>query len=119
MRIDQQKVTFLRGLLAAFASNGQLLNYDEMRRLCRLNDEQMGTYLDEARTGRAEGEPDFCSIVVKTAGKPGHGWGDAGVWAQEVQKAHRFWGDRRRLDNTQFKERYGFLPAIPGLSEAS
>lgn len=115
MRIDGDKVVFLRGPLAAFASNGQLLNYDEMRRLCRLSDEQMGSYLDEARKGRGEGEPDFCAIVVKTAGKPGPGWGDAAAWAQEVQRAHRFWGDRRRLDNTQFQERYDSLPAIPGL----
>ncbi|MBI4525349.1 MAG: hypothetical protein HY695_16225 [Deltaproteobacteria bacterium] len=67
MKIDGDKVMFLRGLLAAFASNGQLVNYDEIRHLCRLSDEQIGTYLDEARKGRGEGEPDFCAIVVKTA----------------------------------------------------
>jgi len=118
MKIDRDKVVFLRGLLAAFASNGQLLNYDEIRRLCRLNDEQVGAYLDEARNGRREGEPDFCAIVVKAVGKPGAGWGDAAAWAQEVQKAHRFWDDRRRLDNIQFQNRYGSLPAIPGLPNA-
>lgn len=116
MKVDGDKVMFLRGLLAAFASNGQLLNYDEIRRLCRLSDEQVGTYLDEARKGRGQGDPDFYAIVVKTAGKPGPGWGDAAAWAQEVQRAHRFWGDRRRLDNAAFQERYGSLPAIPGRS---
>jgi hypothetical protein len=116
MKVDPDKVLFLRGLLAAFASNGQLVNYDEVRRLCRLNDEQMGTYLNHARKGRADGEPDFCAIVVKTKGKPGDGWGEPGAWAEEVQKSHRFWSDRKKLDNSQFEERYGSLPAIPGLS---
>ena len=115
MKVDSDKVVFLRGLLAAFASNSQLVNYDEVRRLCRLNDEQMGTYLNHARKGRAESEPDFCAIVVKTKGKPGDGWGDPATW-EEVQKSHRFWADRRKLDNSQFEERYGSLPAIPGLS---
>jgi len=115
MRIDPERVIFLRGLLVAFASNAQLLNYDEMRRLCRLSDEQMGAYLDEARKALAEGEPDFCAIVVKTAGKPGQGWGDAAIWAQEVQRSHRFGSDRRALDNGEFQARHGRLPAIPGL----
>lgn len=66
MRVDRDKVLYLRGLLVAFASNGQLINYDEIRRLTRLSDEQVGTYLDEARKALADGEPDFCSIVVKT-----------------------------------------------------
>lgn len=117
MRVDPKKVIFLRGLLVAFASNNQLVNYDEIRRLCRLSDEQMGTYLNEARQALAEGEPDFCSLVVKTAGKPGPGWGDLEAWAQEVQKTHRFWTDRKRLDNADFENIYHHLPAIPGPSE--
>lgn len=118
MTIDPIKVSFLRGLLVAFSSNGQLVNYDEIRRLCRLNDEQVGAYLDEARKGLAQndGEPDFCAIVVKTAGKPGRGWGDAASWASEVQAAHRFWADRKRMDNAAFEDTYKRLPAIPGLS---
>jgi hypothetical protein len=84
MRVDHDKVLYLRGLLVAFASNGQLVNYDEIRRLARLSDEQVGTYLDEARKALADTEPDFCAIVVKTAGKPGQGWGDAAKWAQAV-----------------------------------
>ena len=115
MKIDAEKVAFLRGLLVAFASNGQLVNYDEVRRLCRLNDEQMGGYLGAARTGRSDGEPDFCAFVVKTAGKPGDKWGDVENWAAEVQKAYRFWADRKKLDNTAFQDKYGHLPAIPGL----
>lgn len=115
MNIDSEKVIFLRGLLVAFACGGQLINYDEVRRLCRLNDEQMGTYLNAARKGRAEGEPDFCAIVVKTSGTPGPGWGDLDGWAREVQKVHRFWADRKRLDNKDFEEHYGSLPAIPGV----
>jgi hypothetical protein len=41
--------------------------------------------------------------------------GDAKTWSLEVQKAHRFWGDKRTLDNAQFQKRYGDLPEIPGL----
>ena len=64
--------------------------------------------------GRGEGEPDFCTIVVKTAGKPGSRWGDTEAWAREMQKAHRFWGYRRKLDNTEFQERCGSLPQFQG-----
>lgn len=116
MNIDNERVVFLRGLLVAFASNGQLVNYDDVRRLCRLSDEQMGTYLNHARKGLAEGEPDFCAIVVKTKGQPGEGWGEPAAWAEQVQKSHRFWVDRRRLDNSEFEKLYGHLPAIPGLA---
>jgi hypothetical protein len=55
---------------------------------------------------------------VKMAGKPGIGWGDPAAWAQEVQRVHRFWSDRRRMDNAEFQDRYGSLPAIPGLGNA-
>jgi len=75
----------------------------------------MGTYLDEARKGRGEGEPDFCSLVVKTAGEPGHGWGNLGAWAKEVQLTHQYWADRIGLDNADFEHEHGSLPAIPGL----
>ena len=115
MKINSEKVAFLRGLLAAFASNGQLVNYDEVRRLCRLNDEQMGAHLGRARQSRADNEPDFCSFVVKTKGKPGEKWGDEAEWAREVQRAYRFWADRKNLDNDGFKKRYGILPTYPGL----
>src|SRR2546428_647687 len=64
MKVDSEKVVFLRGLLVAFASNGQL-NYDEMRRLCRLNDEQMGSYLDATRKGRGRASPTFARLWSK------------------------------------------------------
>lgn len=55
----------------AFASNGQTVHYDEIRRLCRLSQEQLGAYLEEARRAMVDaGQPDFCSIVsVKQAGR--------------------------------------------------
>ena len=118
MDSERDKVSFISGLLVAFASNAQVINYDEIRRLSRLHDEQLGTYLDAARKGLDEGEPDFCAIVVKTAGKPGLGWGDAEIWHKEVQRVHRFWADRRRLDNKDFEACHGKLPAIPGRSAA-
>ena len=119
MKVDREKTAFLRGLLAGFASSAQIVTYDEVRRLCRLSDEQLGSYLDDARKGRADGDPDFCAIVVKTGGMPGPGWGDLGKWAKEAQRVHRYWGDRRRLDNPEFQKRYKRLPAIPGLQSDS
>lgn len=115
VNLDRERVMFLKGVLATLSSNRQLTNYDEIRRLCRLSDEQVGAYLDAARADRKESEPDFCSIVVKTAGKPGLGWGNAEEWAAEVQRAHRFWADRRRMDNSEFETCHGVLPSVPGL----
>ncbi|MFN8092435.1 MAG: hypothetical protein U0599_09490 [Vicinamibacteria bacterium] len=115
MPLDQDRVMFLRGLLAAFASGHQVVTYDAIRRLCRLSDEQVGAYLDAARAGRGTNEPDFCSIVVRTAGTPGAGWGDLSDWAAEVQRTHRYWSDRRRCDNTEFKQAYADLPSVPAL----
>jgi hypothetical protein len=115
--LDWEKVAFIRGLLAAFASNGQLVSYDEVRRLSRLNDEQMGKYLGAARRARAEGEPDFCAVVVGARGTPGDEWGDLANWPKECQRAHKFWADRKRMDNSEFEAIHGRLPAIPGLSK--
>jgi hypothetical protein len=56
---DENRVAFLRGVLAALASTGQVVHYKEIRRLCRFSQEQLGTYLGEARkplsSGRATG----------------------------------------------------------------
>lgn len=120
--LDQNRVTFLRGVLAAFASNGQVVHYNEIRRLCRLTQEQLGVYLDAARSQLvSEGQPDFCAIVVNEGGWPGDGWakGDKGTdsteWAKELRRVHRFWQNRRALDNAAFAAEHGQLPATPGL----
>ena len=82
MKRDDKKLWFIRGILVATASNRQTITYDELRRLCRLNDEQIGTYLGKAREILSEGEPDYCSIVVKTTGVPG---GKVGVALKKGQ----------------------------------
>ena len=116
MKVDNNKLWFLRGVLVATASNRQTITYDELRRLCRLNDEQLGTYLGKARQILNENEPDYCSVVVKTTGMPGEGWGDQEEGPTEAIKAHQFWQDRRHLDNKRFEDIYGFLPRVPGLA---
>lgn len=123
--IDLHRLAFLRGVLAAFASTGQTVTYDEIRRLCRFNDEQLGTYLGQARRPLTKAEqPDFCAVVIgDTTGWPGPRWSDnvdgtdPAEWAQELRRAHRFWKDRRNLDNPAFRKKWGKLPTIPGLGK--
>ncbi|GAB5537844.1 MAG: hypothetical protein Rubg2KO_40930 [Rubricoccaceae bacterium] len=119
--IDPNRLAFLQGVLAALASNGQTIHYNEIRRLCRLNQEQLGTYLGEARRRMLEaGQPDFCSVVVRDAGWPGDGWaaGPSGTdpreWAKALRLAHTYWRDRRRMDNPEFESAHGALPEVPG-----
>lgn len=120
--VDPNRLAFLQGMLAAFASNGQTVHYNEVRRLCRLNQEQLGTYLGAARQKMlAEGQPDFCSIVVRDSGWPGDGWADGlqgtdpREWARALRQAQIYWSDRRRLDNPKFEEKHSVLPEVPGL----
>ena len=116
MKVDENKLWFLRGVLVATCSNRQTITYDEVRRLCRLNDEQLGTYLGKAREILNEDEPDYCAVVVRTSGVPGEGWGNPDEGPAESVKAHQYWQDRRHLDNKDFKEIYGSLPTVPGLA---
>lgn len=114
MKSDQERVWFMRGALAMAAAKGQVIHYDELRRLCRLSREAMGGYLAKAREGLQEGEPDLCSVVVNdTSGHPGEGWGDAKDWALEMRRAHRFWQDRWSMDNPDFEKKQGMLPTYP------
>jgi len=114
--IDRNRLTFMQGVLAGLASAGHVIHYDDLRRLCRLNQEQLGEYLGEARRKLlAAGQPDFCSVVVNDGGWPGDGWGDLDKWPKALRAAHKFWRDRRVLDNADFEERYGAPPALPGL----
>lgn len=123
MTIDEHRLAFMKGVIATSASNGQLITYSQIRRLCRLSMEQVGAYLGEARRRvLLAGQPDFCAIVVGDDGTPGQGWFDPHVgatsrsWAAEVQRVHAFWRDRRCFDNTAFEAAYGELPAEPGLN---
>ena len=121
INVDPNRLAFLRGVLATLASNGQVVHYDEIRRLCRLNHEQLGAYLGAARGPvLASDQPDFCATVVNNEGWSGSGWsqGAAGTdpreWAKALRRAHEFWRDRRRMDNTEFEAKHGALPAVPG-----
>lgn len=122
MAVDPYRLAFLRGVLAALASNGQVVHYEEVRRLCRLNKEQMGEYLGEARARLVEaGQPDFCAVVVREDGLPGAGWQqaldhvDPATWSRGLAAAHRFWRDRRLQDNGEITQNHGQLPVEPGL----
>lgn len=126
MNIDPHRLAFLKGVIAGLASTGELIAYSELRRLCRLSQEQLGSYLGAARKRLLEeGQPDFCAIVVgDDSGVPSEKWYDphpgdgASYWAKEVHRAHKFWRDRRSRDNLDFKEEHGSLPAEPGLDQA-
>jgi len=113
--IDQERLWFLRGVLAALASSGQVVHYDEVRRLCRLNQEQLGDYLGAARGTQRDDEPDFCAVVVNEGGWPGDGFGPLPAWPAELRDAHNYWRDRRAMDNSEFVKEWGGLPTLPGL----
>lgn len=112
---NDHRIWFLRGVLAALASTRQTITYDELRRLCRLSDEQLGAFLNEVRRPLEAREPDLCSIVVKSNGTNGGFWGDPDDSPQEALHCHQFWQDRRGLDNDAFQRKWGRMPSIPGL----
>jgi len=109
-----EKIWFIRGVIIAFAVCNRTLTYDQLRRICRLCDRQLGSFLGKARTGLAPSEPDFCVVVQKTMGAPGAGWGNPKTWAIELQRAYDYWRDRSLMDNTDFVAKYGSIPSVPG-----
>jgi hypothetical protein len=112
-----EKIWFLRGILVACAAVGHYLTYDQLRRLMRVSDQQLGQYLKEAKGKTVFGEPDISSMIIKTLGRPGYGWGDISVWASAFEEACQYWHDRMTMDNSNFTEKYRNLPSFPGLSE--
>ena len=110
----EEKVWFLRGILVALAVVGHELTYDQIRRMMRLSDRQLGPYLGEARAMLSPGEPDICASVVKNLGTPGKGWGNVAQWAAEVLRLRSFWKDRADMDNLDFQTKNGTLPSIRG-----
>jgi hypothetical protein len=113
--IDDERLWFLRGILAALASSGQVVHYDEIRRLTRLSQEQVGEFLGAARAAQRPGDPDFCAIVVNEGGWPGQGFGPLDEWPAQLRDAHNYWRARRELDNADFRKAWGHLPSLPGL----
>ena len=94
---------------------GATITYEELRRLTRLNLEQLGTYLGEARSVLQSGEPDFCAVAIKNAGQPGTGFGhlSATEWEAELQRVFHYWKDRRSNNNDPFVNIHGALPSVP------
>jgi hypothetical protein len=114
--LDPNRIAFLQGVLAALAASGQVVHYDEIRRLCRFSQQQLGEYLGAARSPMtAANQPDFCTVVVGETGWPGAGWGDPAAWAHALRRAHEYWRDRRSMDNADFRNKYGSEPEVPGL----
>ena len=109
-----EKTLFILGVLIATASKGDTITYDEVRRLSRLSDRQLGTYLGMVRQLLQKGEPDLCAVVVKDIGTPGIGWGNLVNWQNELRMVHSYWMDRRALDNTPFATKHGDVPSVPG-----
>jgi hypothetical protein len=111
---EPSRVIFVQGVLAAFASLGQEVHYDHVRRLCGLTQQEVGSYLSAARAARGGSEPDLSAIVVRKSGTPGPGWGDSRKWRDAVRSVHQYWSDRRSMDNGPFFEKYDALPSVPG-----
>jgi hypothetical protein len=86
------------------------------RRLCRLNRELVGAYLDAARQGLRADEPDFCALVVgPVTAEVGHNWGNVPDAFAQRDAAFRYWRDRSTLDNQALIDQHGELPTFPGL----
>jgi len=122
MALHQNRVIFLRGVLAAFASNGQVVHYNEIRRLCRFSQEQLGEYWEAARKPLVDGgQPDFNAIVVSDQGWPVDGWTsprptDPKTWAKTLRATPILWRDRKQMANAEFESIHGRAPAVPGLT---
>ena len=117
MVTKDQKIWFLRGILVALAVVGHELTYDQLRRIMRLSDRQVGPYLGSARAWLLPSEPDVCASIVKSLGTPGAGWGQVASWAAELQRVRDYWQDRAKLDNEDFRAKYRALPSLPGERE--
>jgi hypothetical protein len=112
MRTHKARVFFLRGILAALASGRSTIEYNELRRLCGLNKQQVGTYLKAVRATGKRGEPDLSALAVsRTTGMPSRDWGDLREWPKEKKRVFTYWTDRRLLNKAPFRGKHGVLPA--------
>ena len=112
VEIEVQLLWFIRGVMAALASSGQVVDCEEIARLCRLSREQVRAYLRAAGRGQYEDEPDFSDIVLSEGGSPREGM-DPREWSARLHDAQRYWRDRRSLDDESFKREWGDTPTFP------
>jgi hypothetical protein len=112
MRVRDGRVVFLRGLLAGLASGRRTIKYNDMRRLCGLNKQQVGAYLKAVRAMGKKNEPDLSALVVSgNTGMPTRDWGDLKQWPAEKKRVFAYWTDRRRLNKDSFVSKHAVLPA--------
>src|SRR6266568_336649 len=111
--IDPQRLWFLRGVLAALASSGEVVPHDEIRRLCNLDVAQAAAALKAARAGQYEDEPDFRVIVVNDAGWSGEASGPPEAWPAMLRDAQGYWRDRRNMEDDAFRREWGHTPTFP------
>jgi hypothetical protein len=113
--LEMERLWFLRGVLAAFASSGEVVQLGEICKLCRLRPEEASTYLEAARQGLHEDEPDFCDVIAaETGGGAGTPRGPSGKWPARLRDAHQYWRDRRYLEDQEFEKEWSWLPTFPG-----
>ena len=112
VEIESERLWFLRGVMAALASSGQVADFAEIRRLCRFTAEQARAYLRAAGRGQYEDEPDFRDIVLDEGGCPREGV-DPRRWSARLHEAQRYWRDRRNLDDDGFRREWGDTPTFP------
>ena len=112
VEIEAERLWFIRGIMAALASSGQVVDCEEIARLCRLSGEQVRAYLRAAGRGQYEDEPDFSDIVLSEGGSPREGM-DPREWSARLHDAQRYWRDRRSLDDESFKREWGDTPTFP------
>ena len=122
---DDERVVFLRGVLVAFASNRQILPYDQARRFLGTSKQEIGSLLrSAAEPFIAAGQPDISAIVVNAAGTrtaDSTGPVSAEAAAEQVRRVHDYWEARRHLDNDDFKDGLGKgeVPAFPARARSA
>ncbi|MFT3923977.1 MAG: hypothetical protein QM778_15695 [Myxococcales bacterium] len=111
--VDSRRVSFLQGMLVAFASAGQIVDFEELRRLCGCPEAEFVTLLEAARAPvRRAQQPDYSAVVISSSGLPA-GFRDLEHWDEELVAAHRYWTDVRNLTAEELVAAHGSLPAVP------
>jgi hypothetical protein len=111
--LDPERVSFLQGLLVGLASAGQIIDFEELRKLCGCSQPEFIPLLEAARAPmRAAGQPDCSAIVISSSGLPA-GFRDLELWDEELMRAHHYCMDLRNLTEDEFEAAHGARPAVP------